>query len=173
VRRRVPVKVRAVDFRRLGRGDIVAAVGGLLLFISLFLPWFDVKGGTPADQRPCGATRDTCTAFDTFHFFTALIIPGMDLLLVAGSIAPLILVWIVIRGHRLSWPAGEVTMIVGAIASTLILYNGVISRPGAREFVSLQIGWFLGLLGALGIVLGGAISQITRGGVERKPPGTF
>ena len=151
----------------------MAAGGGLLLFISLFLPWYDIKAGTPPDQRACGGGRSSCTAFDTFHLFAALIIPGMDLLLVAASFAPMILVWIVVRGHRLSWPAGEVTMIVGAIASTLILYNGLISRPGAREFNSLQIGWYLGLLGALGIVAGGAISQITRGGVERKPPGTF
>jgi hypothetical protein len=98
----------------------------------------------------------------------------MDLLLTAAAIAPLILVWIVIRGHTLSWPPGEVTMIVGAAATTLILYNGIIDRVGdTREFVSLDYGWWLGLLGALMIVAGGAISQITRGGVRRKPPGTF
>ena len=63
---------------------------------------------------------------------------------------------------------------VKRIASTLILYNGVIDRPGStREFVGLDVGWYLGLLGALMIVAGGAISQITRGGVTRRPPGTF
>jgi hypothetical protein len=98
----------------------------------------------------------------------------MDLLLVAAAVAPWILVWIVVRGHTLSWPPGEVTMIVGAIASTLILYNGLVDRVGTtRQFVSLDIGWFLGLLGALLIVAGGAISQIRRGGVTRRPPGTF
>jgi hypothetical protein len=168
-----PVKVRAVDFSRLGRGDIVAAAGGLLLFISMFLPWFSVDAGTPADQTACGAGQESCTGFDTFSLFTALIIPGMDFLLVGAAIAPWILVWIVVRGHTLSWPPGEVTMIVGATAATLILYNGVISRPGAREFVGLDIGWYLGLLGSFAIVGGGAISQITRGGVTRKPPGVF
>ncbi len=161
-----------MDFRRLGRGDIVAAAGGLVLFVSLFLPWFGVNIG--AHENVCGAQKHSCTAFDTFNVFTALIIPGMDLLLPLAALAPWILVWIVVRGHRLSWPAGEVTMIVGAIAATLILYNGVISRPGAtREFVSLRVGWYIGLLGALMIVAGGAISQIRRGGVERKPPGSF
>ena len=163
-----------MDFRRLGRGDIVAAAGGLLLFISMFLPWYSVKAGPPANENVCGVGKDSCSGFDTFHLFAALIIPGMDLLMVAASIAPWILVWIVVRGHRLSWPAGEVTMIVGAIAATLILYNGVVDRPGdTREFVGLDFGWYLGLLGALGIVGGGAISQITRGGVTRKPPGVF
>jgi hypothetical protein len=152
----------------------VAALGGLLLFISMFLPWYTVKAGPPANENVCGVGKDSCTGFDTFHLFAALIIPGMDFLMVGAAVAPWILVWIVIRGHRLSWPAGEVTMIVGAIASTLILYNGVVDRPGAtREFVGLDYAWFLGLLGALMIVAGGAISQITRGGVTRRPPGTF
>jgi hypothetical protein len=152
----------------------VAAGGGLLLFISMFLVWFHVDAGPPQNENVCGVGKHSCTGFDTFSLFTALIIPGMDLLLVAASVAPWILVWIVVRGHRLSWPAGEVTMIVGAIAATLILYNGLIDRPGdTREFVHLAIGWYVGLLGALGIVAGGAISQIRRGGVERRPPGTF
>ena len=163
-----------MDFRKLGRGDFVAAAGGLVLLISMFLPWYSVDAAPPANGNACGPGKDSCTGFDTFSLFAVLIIPGMDLLMVAAALAPWILVWIVIRGHTLSWPAGEVTMIVGAIASTLILYNGVIGRPGsAREFVHLDYGWYLGLLGALMIVAGGAISQITRGGVIRKPPGTF
>ena len=163
-----------MDFRRLGIGDVVAAAGGLLLFISMFLPWFSVDAAPPESEDLCGQGVDSCTGFDTFHFFTSLIIPGMDLLLVAAAIAPWILVWIVVRGHTLSWPPGEVTMIVGAIAATLILYNGLIDRVGdTREFVSLDIGWYVGLLGSLGIVAGGAVSQIRRGGVHRKPPGTF
>jgi hypothetical protein len=166
--------VSAVDFRRLGTGDIVAAAGGLVLFISMFLPWFSVDAGPPESENLCGAGQTSCSGFDTFHFFTTLIIPGMDLLLVGAALAPWILVWIVIRGHELSWPPGEVTMIVGAAAATLILYNGVVDRVGeTREFVSLDIGWYLGLLGSLAIVAGGAISQIRRGGVRRKPPGTF
>lgn len=163
-----------MDFGRLGRGDIVAAAGGLLLFISMFLTWFSVDALPPESENLCGANVEECSGYDTFTLFTALIIPGMDLLLTAAAITPWILVWIVVRGHTLSWPPGEVTMIVGAIASTLILYNGLIDRVGAtREFVSLDIGWYLGLLGALMIVAGGAISQISRGGVRRKPPGTF
>ncbi len=151
-----------MDFRRLGNGDIVAAAGGLLLFISLLLPWFGVSG----NENLCGAGKDSCTGFETFTI--------LDILLVLGAFAPLILVWIVVRGHELSWPPGEVTMIVGAVATTLILYNGIVDKVGDnRAFVDLDIGWFVGLLGALGIIVGGAISQITRGGVRRRPPGQF
>ncbi len=163
-----------VDFGRLGRGDIVAAAGGLLVFISMWLPWFSVDALPPQSENLCGAGKESCTGFETFSLFSSLIVPGMDFLLVGAALAPWILVWIVVRGHTLSWPPGEVTMIVGAIASTLVLYNGVVDRVGdTRQFVGLDIGWYLALLGALMIVAGGAISQITRGGVTRRPPGTF
>jgi hypothetical protein len=151
-----------MDFKRLGNGDIVAAAGGILLFLSLLVSWFGVSG----TENLCGAGKDSCTGFQTFTV--------LDIVLAAGAIAPLILVWIVIRGHELSWPPGEVTMIVGAIATTLILYNGIVDRAGDnRSFVSIHVGWGLGLLGALMIIVGGAISQISRGGVRRRPPGTF
>ena len=151
-----------MDFKRLGTGDKVAAGGGLLLFISLFVSWFSVSG----NEDLCGVGKDSCTGFETFTV--------LDILLVAAAAAPMILVWIVIRGHQLSWPPGEVTMIVGAVATTLILYNGIVDKVGEnRSFVSLEIGWFVGLLGALMIIAGGAISQITRGGVRRRPPGQF
>jgi hypothetical protein len=152
-----------MDFKRLGPGDMVAAAGGLLLVLSLFIPWFGVSN--PTMEHLCG-TRDSCTGFQTFSI--------LDILFLAAAGAPLILVWIVVRGHKLSWPPGEVTMIVGAIATTLILYNGIVDRAGEnRSFVSLDAGWYLGLLGAAMIILGGAISQISRGGVVRRPPGTF
>ena len=160
-----------MDFRRLGRGDIIAAAGGLILLASLFLPWFGVD--VPKEDL-CGATEDSCSAFDTFRLFTWGPIPGLDLLLSAAAIAPWILVWIVIRGHQLTWPPGEVTAIVGVTATALILYNGLVDRVGVeRSFVSLDIGWFMGLLGALTMLAGAAFSQMSRGGVKRRPPGTF
>jgi hypothetical protein len=143
------------------------------LLLSLFLPWFAPE--VPKENL-CGATKDTCTAFETFNFLSVTIppIPGLDLLLPAAAAAPWILVWIVVRGHELTWPPGEVTAIVGVTATALILYNGVVDRVGVeRSFVGLEIGWYIGLLGALTILAGAAFSQISRGGVKRRPPGVF
>jgi hypothetical protein len=153
-----------IDFRRLERGDILSAVGGLLMVISLFLPWFSVD--LDEGENLCGATADTCTAWETFNV--------LDLLLVAGAIAPLILVWIIIRGHELSWPPGEVTAIVGIAATALILYNGMIDRVGEeRAAVHLDIGWFAGLAASILLLVGAANVQMLRGGAPRRPPGTF
>src|SRR2546425_2871562 len=136
----------------------------------MFVKWFGVDAGPPANENLCGAGKHSCTGYDTFHLFAAAIIPGMDLLLTAAAVAPWILVWIVIRGHTLSWPPGEVTMIVVAIAATLILYNGLVDRVGeTRQFVSLSTGWYLGILGALMIVGGGALRHSRRGVGQRRP----
>jgi hypothetical protein len=159
------------DFSRLRRGDIISAVGGLVLFISLFLPWFGVD--TDATEL-CGAGNDTCSAYDTFKLFTVAILPGLDLLLTAAAVAPFILVWIIIRGHELSWPPGEVTAIVGITASALILYNGIVDRAGEDpSLISLKYGWFVALAGALMILLGAATVMMSRGGAVRRPPGVF
>ncbi len=152
------------DLSRLQRGDIISGIAGLVLLLSLFLPWYGVDLGE--NQQLCGADKDSCTAWETFNY--------LDILLAMGSFAPFILVWIIARGHQLSWPPGEVTAIVGITATALILYNGLIDRVGAeRSAVSLDIGWYVGLVGALILLLGAANVQMIRGGAPRRPPGVF
>jgi hypothetical protein len=153
-----------IDLSRLQRGDIISGIGGLILLMSLFLPWYSVDLGENVSL--CGAANDSCTAWQTFKF--------LDFLLLAGCAAPFILVWIIARGHKLSWPPGEVTAIVGITATALILYNGVIDRAGNQpSSIHLDFGWYLGLAGSLLLLLGAANVQMIRGGAVRRPPGVF
>jgi hypothetical protein len=132
--------------------------------VSLFLPWFSVDLGE--NVTLCGATNDSCTAWQTFKI--------LDFLLLAGCTAPLVLIWIIIRGHQLSWPPGEVTAIVGITATALIIYNGIIDRAGNNtSSIHLDVGYYVGLAGALIMLLGAANVQMLRGGAIRRPPGTF
>ena len=135
-----------------------------MLLISLFLPWFSVD--LNENEQPLRRRPRRCTAWETFNI--------LDFLLLAGCAAPFILVWIIIRGHELSWPPGEVTAIVGITATALILYNGMIDRVGTeRSAVHLDIGWYLGMAGGLILLLGAANVQMIRGGAPRRPPGVF
>jgi hypothetical protein len=164
--------VAPLDFSRIGIGEILGFAGAAILFISLFLPWFSTSCSSPGHPRGCnpnstlhGQVGDF-TAWQTFA--------KLDVLLALACIAPFILAWIVVRGHDLTWRPGEVTMIVGMTAAVLIVLNGVIlGKPGSDPVgISLQIGWFLGLIGALGILAGGLLRQAV-GARARKPPGVI
>ncbi len=50
--------------------------------------------------------------------------------MLAAAAAPLILAWIVIRDHELSWPRGELTAVVSIAALGLVLYSGIVDAAG-------------------------------------------
>ena len=150
-------------FDRLGRGELVAVAGGLLLAVCLFLPWY----GTDPDNP--NATIDGATGG----------VSGWEVhqilrwLLLATAAAPFILVWIVIREHELSWPRGELTAVAAIAAFGLVAYVGFLDRPGRPGgAISLQAGYFGALLGTILMIAGGAMSaaQTER---QRKPPGVL
>jgi hypothetical protein len=168
-----------MDFSRLNRGRVlVGAIASLLLIISiLFLPWYSVDLDVPqrvagsadfnADTLICG-NEDSCTGFETF--------PILRWLLLLAAIAPLILGYIIVRGHKLSYPPGEMTMIAGFIAAVLIFYNGIVDKPGsgpAEIGVSLDYGYWIALLSAI-VIAGVGFTRSLESGPRRtrKAPGT-
>lgn len=160
------------DFMRIGIGEFIGFGGAALLFASLFLPWFRTDCLSRGNPRGCNTNSLLHGSFGRFTAWETF--SKLDVLLMLACIAPFVLAWIVVRGHDLTWRPGEVTMIVGMVAAVLILLNGIVlGKPGSDPVgISLQIGWFVGLLGALGIVAGGVIRQAV-GGRTRKPPGVI
>lgn len=149
-----------IDRTHLRKGEYVAMGGGLLLIISLFLPWYHVdKLG-----RLNGSNGDF-TGWQAHHILRWL-------LLLAG-LAPFILAWIIVRDHALSWPRGEMTAVVSVTAFVLIAYNAFIGKPGdPSSLVHLQWGIFVALLATVLMFVGSALrsSDVER---ARKPPGTI
>ena len=93
--------------------------------------------------------------------------------IVVAAVAPIILLYIVIRGHELSWPRGELTAVLGLAAVTLLVYDGIIGRPGEPAGqVGLTYGWYIAFLGGLAVAIGGAI-RATESERRRKPPGVL
>ena len=152
-----------MHFGRLGRGELVAALGGLLLAVCLFLPWYETDAGNP--NALIDGERGALSGWEVH--------PLMRWLLLAAAAAPLILVWIVIRDHELSWPRGEMTAVVAIAAFGLVAYTGLLDRPGSpKGAISLQLGFWGALLGTILMIVGGAM---TAGQNERvrKPPGVL
>jgi hypothetical protein len=162
-----------VETRRLDRSEIVGMIAAVVLVISLFIEWFSlttdpnvVQRGGDAGNWACGVGNDSCSAWDTF--------PIMRWLLIAAALAPFILAWIVMRGHALSWPRGELTAIVGLAAFVLIAYNGLIDKPEDGLQISLGPGYWFALVASLVIFISGGFRAVeSGGGAQRKPPATF
>jgi hypothetical protein len=154
-----------LDLSRLSPGEFMGMGAALVLFFSLFLPWFTTSSSNPNSSLAGARGGDSVSAWTVFS--------KMDWLLVAACTAPFILSWIIARGHKLTWKPGEVTMIVGITAFVLILCNGIIlGRPGDSVDIGLGIGYFVGLLGAAGMMIAGYLRQAVYDEV-RKPPGVL
>ncbi len=160
-----------MDTSKLHRSELIGVIAGLILVGSLFLEWYslDTSGvvRNEADDWVCGVGNTSCSAWDTF--------PILRWLLIAAAAAPLILSYIVVRGHKLSWPRGELTAIVGVTAFVLIAYNGFVDKPSPNDIgVNLSYGYFLAILASLGIFIAGGFRAVdSGGGARRKPPATF
>ena len=148
---------------RLGRGEVIAAVGGILLAGCLFLAWYETSPDNP--NAVINGSKGALTGFEVH--------PVMRWLLLAAAAAPLILLYIVLRDHQLSWPRGEMTAVVAIAAFGIIGYLGIIDRPGEPPGeIALQYGWIGAIVGVVLMMIGGAMRA---GGTERprKPPGVL
>jgi hypothetical protein len=163
-----------MDFSRLDRNRVIlGSISGTLLVISiLFLPWYELapnpsRVASEPDSWICGVNDFSCTGFDTF--------PIMRWALLLAALSPLILAWILVRGHKLSWAPGELTMVAGSAATVLVGYNGIIDKPGTGTSeigVSLDYGYWIALLAAIGIAATGFLRSQAGQKQQRKAPGT-
>ncbi|MCW2966860.1 MAG: hypothetical protein JWM71_632 [Solirubrobacteraceae bacterium] len=148
-----------MDISRVQRGERIAIYGGIALAVGLFLRWHDVT------------VKNTSFPLGPLSGWDAH--PLMRWFLLAGALAPLILAYIIAQNHALSWPRGQVTMVVAVAAFGLVFYNGVLDRPTeSNSFVSLEYGWFISLLGTI-LMLYGSVRRQAETEIRRKPPGTI
>lgn len=153
-----------MDLRALNRGEVLAIAGGILLGISLFLAWYSL-GNQFTLINSCHGPNSTCTGW---HSLSAL-----RYVLLAGAVAPLVLAWVIVRGHALSWPRGEMTAVIGVVTFMLTIFRGLIDKPGApNDQIGLEFGWGLALLGTL-LLIAGAAWRSQESAPRRKPPGVL
>ena len=153
-----------MDPRALNRGEAIAVAGGILLGIWLFLAWYSL-GNQYAQLNSCHGPNGSCTGW---HSLSAL-----RYVLLAGAVAPLVLAWVIIRGHALAWPRGELTAVVAVITFVLTIFRGLIDRPGApADQISIDFGWGIALAGTLLMILG-AVWRSQESAPRRKPPGVL
>ncbi|HSO98646.1 MAG TPA: hypothetical protein VLP43_06820 [Solirubrobacteraceae bacterium] len=154
-----------MHFKQIDRGELIAVVGGIILAISLFLAWYSL-GDHYAQLGRCRGPNTTCTAWHGLGLVVRIV------LLIAAA-APLILAYIILRGHALSWPRGELTAVTALGVLTMTVFLGLIDKPGSPPGqISLDYGWFVALAGGLLILLG-SVARAREGSARRKPPGVL
>ena len=145
------------------RSEIVAVVGGLIMAVGLFLTWYHLQNGNVTVNGTKGPADLTGWEVHTIARW----------FLLAGAAAPLILTWIIWRGHALSWPRGEMTAVSAVAALGLIGYMTFVNKPGdVTSLVSLRYGVFVSLAGAA-MMLAGSATRASATERPRKPPGTI
>ncbi len=146
-----------MSLKRLGLGEVVGLAGAALLVVSLWVPWFKTDSSNPFSQ--IDTFRGKVTPWDAFQ--------TLPIWLLLAAVAPVILAWVILRGHELGWNRGEITTIVGVIAFILVFGNGILfGRPGANPVdVQLWWGYLLALVACLMIMVGGILRQ-----AESPPP---
>jgi len=77
-----------MDFKQLDRGEVIATAGGVLLAISIFLPWYSL-GNANAALGGCHGPHTSCSAWNALSVIRVL--------LLLAAFAPVILAWIIIR----------------------------------------------------------------------------
>ncbi len=153
-----------MDVKQLDRGELIAVLGGVLLGISLFLPWYDLANAN-AVLNSCHGPNSSCTGWASLTI--------LRYLLLLAAVAPAILAYIILRGHALSWPRGELTAVTALAALTFTVFRGVIDRPGEPPGqISIGYGWLVALVGGL-LILVGSIWRSRESSARRKPPGVL
>ncbi len=153
-----------MELGKLDRGELLAAIGGVLLGVSLFLAWYSL-GDRYTVLGGCRGPGGTCTGWSSLQ--------AMRFLLLLAALAPAILAYIIVRGHALSWPRGELTAVTALAALTLVVFRGVIDKPGSPPGqISVSYGWWVAMLGGM-LILVGAIWRSQESSTRRKPPGVL
>ena len=153
-----------MKFGDLQRGEWLAMAGGLVMAVSLFIP----KTYEAQPENPNASINGLKGVLSIWQVH-----PLMRWVLLAAAAAPFILAWIIIREHELSWQRGEMTAVVAIAAAGLLVYSGIIDRPGDPSgAIELDWSWYTAIGGAL-VMMIGAFLRTSETQKARKPPGVL
>jgi len=148
-----------MDLRRLRVGEVIAALSGLVLAVSLFLPWYEQTRVEPSVRAPAGETATSFTAWQAFSV--------IDVLLALGAVLGIGLLVVTAMQRTPSIPIASDALltIVGSVIA-LVAVARVLNLPGDVDSDSSLVidagrepaAW-LGLLAAIGIPVGSLVAM--------------
>jgi hypothetical protein len=150
-----------MDLSKLGRGELTAAIGGLVLLLSLlFLNWYGTSiGGVPVDGAALGA-------WDAQGFIGTL----ANLVILGAGVTAVGLAVLTATARTVALPiaTSALTAALGVAAVVLVL-GRMLFQPGDNGAVDLEVGIFIALAGAVAVVAGGWLAMQEEGTTSERP----
>ena len=137
----------AIDFRRLGAGDMIAGIATVLIFISLFLPWYSYGAGSGQGV--------TISALGTGAGGWRILVMIMCILIVAYLFARTLLP----RGTRFPLPHWQVLTVLTVVNGLLVLLAFLVKPGGSVIEVSWAYGAYVGLVAGIVAIVGGVVRR--------------
>ena len=129
---------------RVQPSDWVVGIGGLILFISIWLDWFKVSLGMPGYGGSVGLSGMSATKLCLLILLFALI-----------AVAVVILRVVEVDLDAIPVPMAVVVMAAGGLSVLIVVLRMVIHQ----DFLSLSYGIFIALIAAIAVVVGGVLMQ--------------
>jgi hypothetical protein len=135
-----------MDTSRLTTGDMIAGVGGIVLLISLFLPWYgvsvDVAGFSASES---GSGWETLGSIDILLFLISIAVIAVVAARAAGRLPEEV-------------PGAVVLLGLGALAVLVVLYR-IVDIPAGdvpdEVDLSRKVGIFIALIASAAVAYGG------------------
>jgi hypothetical protein len=149
------------------RAEPVAGLGGILLFVSLFLPWYGLESEIALLSHPGASAWDAFTVIDIVLALLAL--PAIAVPIVSSMAS----------GPAKSIAVAVIASATGWLAVVLVAIR-LVNPPGPNELIEPRYGAWLALIGAVIAWVGSWLSlrdESTPGAVApnipvRPAPGT-
>ena len=139
-----------MDLDKLRRGELIAAIGGIvLLFALLFLNWYSVSIETPLAGFSIGGDLG---AWDSQGFLGTL----ANLVILAAGISAVGLAVLTAMSRTVALPVAASALTAGlGIAAVALVLGRMLFQPLSNDIVDLEFGIFIAFAGALAVAAGG------------------
>jgi hypothetical protein len=139
---------------RVHHGELTSATSALLLLVLMFgAKWYGVAGvPDPSAARP--AITTTVNAFNGLTYVRWVML--LTIFAALGSV----LLHASQRSHGTRTDTSRVLVALGSLTAILLVYRVLIAFPAPSRTIDQKLGAYLGLLCALGVVLGGRQSML-------------
>jgi hypothetical protein len=142
-----------MDLSKLRRGELIAAVGGIVLLVAMFgLDWYERAADVSTPFGDVSVEGGGVSAWES-QGFTGTI---ANLFILAAAVAAIGLAVVTATSRTVALPvaASALTAALGIAAVVMVLLR-MILQPSQNEFVELRFGIWLALISSAVIAYGG------------------